>query len=82
MGCLTYTDAQWNDVGVLQHATCDFAFGNEENSFIVGLDRRAGLTLEPLSLVYIEGTEFGGMITQCDTDTGSLAQDLKYVGLT
>ena len=82
MGCLTYTDAQWNDVGVLQHATCDFAFGNEENSFIVGLDRRAGLTLEPFSLIYIEGTEFGGMITQCDTDTDPLVEDLKYVGLT
>lgn len=82
MGCVTYTDASRKDIGILQDATCDFAFGDDENSFSVTLDRSAGLSLEPCSLAYIEGTEFGGMITQCDTDTDPSVDTLIYNGLT
>lgn len=82
MGCVTYTDANRKDIGILQDATCDFAFGDDENSFSVTLDRSAGLSLEPCSMTYIEGTEFGGMITQCDTDTDPSVDTLIYNGLT
>nr|DAZ40289.1 MAG TPA: hypothetical protein [Caudoviricetes sp.] len=82
MGCITYTDASRKDIGILQGATCDFAFGEDENSFIVTLDRQAGLMLDPLSLVYIEGTEFGGMVMGLDTDTDPMVNTLQYRGST
>lgn len=82
MALLTYTDSNREDVGVLQHATCDFAFGDDENTFVVTLDRKARLTLEPRALVYIELTDIGGMITNCDTDTHSSIDTLQYLGLT
>lgn len=82
MALLTYTDSNREDVGVLRHATCDFAFGDDENTFVVTLDRKARLTLEPRALVYIELTDIGGMITNCDTDTHSSIDTLQYLGLT
>ena len=82
MGCITYTDASRRDIGILQSATCDFAFGSDENTFVVTLDRKAGLSLDPLALVYIEGTEFGGMVIGLDTDTDPQVDTLTYRGAT
>lgn len=82
MGVITYTDAERIDVGILQEATCDFSFGSDENSFVLTLDRKAGIALERCALAYIEGTEFGGMVVSCDTNTEPSVNTLQYLGLT
>lgn len=77
---LTYTDEKWQDVGVLQAAECDFAWGSDENDFSITLDSRQPVRLEVGCLVYAEGTELGGRVTKPGASTGS--HELTYGGRT
>ncbi len=77
---LIYTDASWNDVGVLSGAECDFAWGSDENDFTVTLDSRQPTRIETGCLVYAEGSELGGRVTKPGADTGS--HKLTYGGRT
>lgn len=58
---LIYTDTTRRDVGVLHSYTLDLAFGADENDFelTIDLDNHC---CEADYLVYIEGTEYGGII--------------------
>lgn len=58
---LIYTDAGRNDIGVLKDYTFDLAIGSDENDFelTMGLECHC---CEVGSLVYVEGTEYGGVI--------------------
>lgn len=58
---LIYTNAKREDIGVLDAYELDMAFGADENDFELILDEKSQL-LEFNSLVYAEGTEYGGII--------------------
>ena len=58
---LIYTNADLVDQGVLQDCVLDLAFGADENDFELEVPA-GGVTLEAGALLYIEGTEYGGMV--------------------
>lgn len=58
---LIYTNASLEDVGVLKDYTFDLAFGSDENDFEVTIDTNKHCC-EAKCLLYIEGTEYGGII--------------------
>lgn len=60
---LIYTNAQRVDLGVLQGYTLDLSFGanNGENDFELTLGKTEP-ALEDGSFIYIEGTEYGGIV--------------------
>lgn len=58
---LIYTNADLVDQGVLQDCMLDLAFGADENDFELEVSAE-GVTLEAGALLYIEGTEYGGMV--------------------
>lgn len=67
---LIYTDSEKNDVGLLEGAVADMAYGDDENRFTVEISADsipAGLGHG--SLVYAEGTEWGGRVTRIRTIT-------------
>lgn len=58
---LIYTDKYHWDVGVLRDYTFDLAYGSDENNFVLTIassNHCCGIG----SLVYIEGTEYGGTV--------------------
>lgn len=85
MGFLSYTDADHVDIGVLQAASLDLECGGEDedsNTFMLTLDRRGLVRIEPFAYVYVEGTEYGGMVTKYDTNTDPAIEALMYKGMT
>lgn len=58
---LIYTNADLVDQGVLQDCVLDLAFGADENDFELEVPAD-GVTLEAGALLYMEGTEYGGMV--------------------
>lgn len=58
---LIYTNAALVDQGVLQDCTLDLAFGADENDFELETPAE-GVVLEAGALLYMEGTEYGGMV--------------------
>lgn len=58
---LIYTDVRRNDVGVLKDYTFDLAYGVDENDFELTIDLN-NHCCDTGSLVYVEGTEYGGVI--------------------
>lgn len=76
---LIYTDVQRRDVGVLKNFTLDLAFGSDENDFELTMDLQQHCC-EMDGLIYIENTEYGGIIDGLGVTT---AEDkLSYVGRT
>ena len=75
---LIYTNASKEDLGVLDAYNLDLSFGAKENDFeiTVANDTR----LESGAVVYIEGTEYGGIIDGLKTDTTS--ETITYFGRT
>ena len=58
---LIYTNTNLEDSGVLKEATCDFAFGKDENDFeVVTTKKNAKLMLG--GYIYYENTEYGGIV--------------------
>ena len=58
---LIYTNAKRIDQGVLSAYAFDLSFGNSENDFELTVGTDAG-TLDSGAIVYIEGTEYGGIV--------------------
>lgn len=58
---MIYTNAQKEDQGVLQEYEMDLAFGADENDFECTVST-ASHCCEPGSYLYIEGTEYGGIV--------------------
>lgn len=75
---LIYTDANRIDQGVLKAYALDLSFGAKENDFEVTLD--AEHTLESRAFVYIEGTEYGGIVDGLKTSTDS--KTITFMGKT
>ena len=65
---LIYTDANGADVGVLFGFALDLAFGIEENDFELKLSIDSK-EIETGGYIYIEGTEYGGIVDGLRVDT-------------
>lgn len=76
---LIYTDANRHDVGVLKHYAFDLAFGSDENDFELTLDVNDHCC-QASCLLYIEGTEYGGIIDRIGVVTAD--NKLTYRGRT
>lgn len=58
---LIYTNTNFEDVGVLEDYTFDLAFGADENDFEIAINSESHC-IKPNCLLYIEGTEYGGIV--------------------
>lgn len=58
---LIYTNTSLEDVGVLKDYTFDLAFGSDENDFEIKINSSKHCC-EAKCLLYIEGTEYGGIV--------------------
>lgn len=76
---LIYTDANWVDQGVLLAYGFDLSFGAEENDFEMILSTDEPM-LEFGAFVYIEGTEYGGIVDGIKTTTNG--DTVTYTGRT
>ncbi len=75
---LIYTNAERVDQGTLEAYALDLSFGAKENDFEITLD--AASLLEYGAALYIEGTEYGGIVDGLKTQTKS--QTITYFGRT
>ena len=76
---LIYTNTNREDVGVLNDYTFDLAFGSDENDFELTLDVN-NHCCEPNCIVYMENTEYGGIIDKINITTRD--DKLVYKGRT
>lgn len=76
---LIYTDANRNDLGVILEYGLDLAFGKDENDFELDMSIEAAC-LKENCYIYIEDTEYGGMIDSINPNTSN--RTVKYNGRT
>jgi hypothetical protein len=76
---LIYTNANREDVGVLQDFELDLAFGKDENDFELTVDSNNDCCISN-GLIYIENTEYGGIVDKLKVKTKDEA--LTYCGRT
>lgn len=76
---LIYMNANKEDVGVLLDYTFDLAFGSNENDFECKIVQESHCCEEDF-ILYIEGTEYGGIIDDIGIDTD--ADEITYHGRT
>ncbi len=76
---LIYTDENRDDVGVLKDYQFDLAFGDSENNFLISVPIDNHVCGEDYWL-YIEGTEYGGIIDDIQVDTET--KKVSYKGRT
>ena len=76
---LIFTNADREDQGVLLNYDLDLAFGKNENDFECRLLAEAHCC-EPGSLLYIEGTEYGGVVDNIESN--STTREVVYSGRT
>lgn len=76
---LIYTNKNHEDVGILKDYTFDLAFGSDENDFELTLDVN-NHCCESDCLVYIENTEYGGILDKLNIVTKE--DKLVYKGRT
>ena len=76
---LIYTDASMKDLGSLQNFKIDLAFGIDENNFELSVSN-TNHVCESGSMVYIEGTEYGGIVEGIRVETSG--EKIVYFGST
>lgn len=76
---LIYMNASREDVGILQHYDLDLAFGADENSFECKI-QASDHCCESGYFLYIDGTEYGGIIDSIRSDTANT--EVTYYGRT
>ena len=76
---LIYMNSEREDVGVLRDYRLDLAYGEDENDFELKIPSDAHCCGAGFFL-YIEGTEYGGMIDDIASDTE--AEEVVYTGRT
>lgn len=76
---LIYTNANKEDVGVLLSYDLDLAFGADENDFECRI-QTVDHCCEAGSYLYIEGTEYGGIVDEIKSDT--IEGEVIYKGRT
>ena len=76
---LIYMNSSMQDIGVIKAYNFDLAFGSDENNFELKIDTD-NHCCEAGYYVYIEGTEYGGIIDAVASDTA--AEEVTYTGRT
>lgn len=76
---LIYANSRGEDIGVIRDYDLDLAFGVDENDFELTISRNDHCC-EAGYYIYIEGTEYGGVIDAITSDTA--AEDVIYSGRT
>lgn len=76
---LIYMNTSGEDVGVLHDYYLDLAYGEDENDFELQIPSSAHCC-EKGFLLYIEGTEYGGIVDEIASDTD--AAEVTYTGRT
>ena len=76
---LIYTDASMKDLGSLQDFKMDLAFGIDENNFELSVSN-TNHVCESGSVVYMEGTEYGGIVEGIRVETSG--KKIVYMGST
>lgn len=76
---LIYMNANREDIGVLQDYSLDLAFGADENSFECEI-KSDNHCCEKNFMLYMEGTEYGGIVDGIGVETGDNA--VTYSGRT
>lgn len=76
---LIYTNANKVDQGVLRSYSLDLSYGESENDFALTLSA-AEPQLEDNSVIYIENTEYGGIVDGINTKTES--ETVTHIGRT
>lgn len=76
---LIYANSHGEDIGVIHDYDFDLAFGSDENDFELTISRNDHCC-EAGYYIYIEGTEYGGVIDAITSDTA--AEDVIYSGRT
>lgn len=75
---LIYTNAQRIDQGVLSAYAFDLSYGASENDFEITVEKNAGIEIG--STVYIDGTEYGGIVDGLKVSSSS--ETIAYTGRT
>jgi hypothetical protein len=75
---LIYTDENRIEQGILSAYQLDLSFGQDENNFELTIDKDKPLALG--AFIYIDGTEYGGIIDGAKTSTES--RTVTYFGRT
>lgn len=76
---LIYADKTHTDIGILKDYVFDLAYGADENDFELSVSTKNHVCDDDY-LIYIEGTEYGGIIDSIEVDTAS--NIIKYKGRT
>ena len=76
---LIYMNSEREDVGILHDYKLDLAYGEDENDFELKIPSAAHCCGEGFFL-YIEGTEYGGIVDEIASDTE--AEEVTYTGRT
>ena len=76
---LTYMNSQKQDIGVMLNYDLDLAFGSDENNFELRVSVNDHCC-EAGYFIYIEGTEYGGIIDAIESDTAT--GEVIYTGRT
>ena len=76
---LIYTNSSFEDMGVFHDYSFDLAFGKDENDFELTVDSQ-NHCCGAKSLVYIEGTEYGGIVDGIAVETSD--NQIVYSGRT
>ena len=76
---LIYANSERKDLGIVRAYNFDLAFGSDENNFELKIDTD-NHCCEAGYYVYIEGTEYGGIIDAVASDTA--AEEVTYTGRT
>lgn len=76
---LTYMNSQMQDIGVMLDYDLDLAFGSDENNFELRISVNDHCC-EAGYFIYIEGTEYGGIIDAIESDTAT--GEVIYTGRT
>ena len=74
---LIYTNKNKEDMGIIQDFSLDMAYGNDENNFELQ-KFFSNDELENGSFIYVDNTEYGGIIDAVKDDTSS--DNITYTG--
>nr|DAG66264.1 MAG TPA: tail spike protein [Caudoviricetes sp.] len=76
---LIYANSRGEDIGVIHDYDLDLAFGTDENDFELSVSRNDHCC-EAGSYIYIDGTEYGGIVDAITSDTAT--ENVTYSGRT
>ena len=79
---VVFTDTSGHDLGVLREAEIDITYGNKGNDFELKLPVESDQSIPIGGFVYLEGTEYGGIVDEEGADRTSKRPVKLYRGRT